>query len=176
MTPTDEGTILPMRRPPIHQSTTVRSDREHVFDGFVRTIATWWPLQQLSAGGARTRAVTLERFAGGRVYDTWDDGSTLDWGELLVWEPPDRFVMSWLNTPAPTEVELTFTTLGPTLTRVALEHRGWEHLTDAQLREDCALPGGYSSGAYDIGWANVLAAFAAAIQTQPTTHTEEPTA
>jgi hypothetical protein len=39
-------------------------------------------------------------------------------------------------TPAPTEVELMFTPLGPALTRVAVEHRGWEALDDAQLRED----------------------------------------
>jgi hypothetical protein len=27
------------------------------------------------------------------------------------------------------------------LTRVAVEHRGWETLDDEQLREDCAAPG-----------------------------------
>ena len=29
-----------------------------------------------------------------------------------------------------------------------MDHRGWEALTDEQLAEDCALPGGYTSGAY----------------------------
>lgn len=176
MTPTDDRNVLPLQRPPIRQSTTVRSNREHVFDGFVRTIGAWWPLQPMSAGGDRARAVTIERRAGGRVYETWDDGTTVDWGELLVWAPPERLVMSWLHTPAPTEVELTFSALGPALTRVAVEHRGWEHLTDDQLREDCALPGGYSSGAYSTGWANVLAAFATAIETEPAVDPEEPEA
>ncbi|MGW6034124.1 hypothetical protein ACWFOS_10710 [Gordonia terrae] len=63
-----------------------------------------------------------------------------------------------------TEVELAFTALGPTLTRVSVEHRGWEHLTEDQLREDCAAPGGYSSGAYSGGWAAALAASVAAIE------------
>jgi hypothetical protein len=46
---------------------------------------------------------------------------------------------------------------------VAVEHRGWDLLTDEQLAQDCALPGGYTSGAYATGWNRVLAAFAALI-------------
>ncbi len=71
--------------------------------------------------------------------------------------------MTWTGTPAPTEVELTFAALGPALTRVAVEHCGWEALTDEQLAEDCALPGGYSSGAYSVGWATILQCLADAI-------------
>ena len=174
MTSTDEGAILPLQRPPIRQSTMVRSDREHVFEGFVRTLAVWWPLQPISVGRERVRDVTVEPHVGGRVYETWDDGTTVDWGRLTVWQPPDRFVLTWYNTPEPTEVELTFTALGPRLTRVAVEHRGWERLTDDQLREDCAAPGGYRSGAYVTGWAQVLAAFAAAIDADPTITDREP--
>jgi len=69
---------------------------------------------------------------------------------------------TWTGTPAPTEVEFTFTALGPALTRVTVEHRGWEALTDEQLSEDCALPGGYNSGAYSQGWATILARLARA--------------
>lgn len=65
--------------------------------------------------------------------------------------------MSWLSTPEPTEVELTFNLIGPMLTRVSVEHRGWGALTEEQLARDCAAPGGYRSGAYSRGWAHVLA-------------------
>ncbi len=34
-------------------------------------------------------------------------------------------------------------TQDPRLTRVAVEHRGWERLTAEELARDCALPGGY---------------------------------
>ena len=68
--------------------------------------------------------------------------------------------MSWHVTPAHTEVELSFTALGPELTRVAVEHRGWEALTQEQLGEDCALPGGYSPGACATGWARIPGCFA----------------
>ena len=56
--------------------------------------------------------------------------------------------MTWLVTGTATEVELTFTALGPALTQVAVEHRGWEALSDAQLSADCALHGGYAGGAF----------------------------
>ena len=45
-------------------------------------------------------------------------GTEVDWGEVLIWEPPARFVMTWHMAAAVTEVELTFTELGPALTRV----------------------------------------------------------
>ena len=153
----------PLRRPPIRQATTVRSDVEHTFTVFVREIGTWWPTSIISAGQDRVRAVTVEPRRGGRVYETWHDDTTVAWGTLLVWEPPRRFTMSWTCTPAPTEVELTFTALGPALTRVAVEHRGWEALSEAQLREDCGQPGGYAAGAFATGWTRILAALAQAI-------------
>ena len=89
-------------------------------------------------------------------------GAARDWGRVLVWEPPARFVMTWNLTSVVTEVELTFAELGPALTRVAVEHRGWEQLTDEQLAQDCALPGGYTGGAYREGWARILGRLASA--------------
>ena len=44
-----------------------------------------------------------------------------------------------------------------------MDHR-WEALSDAQLSEDCALPGGYHGGAYDQGWATILGHFTAGAQ------------
>lgn len=158
-----EQKVTPLRRPPVRQATIVRSDIDHTFDVFVRTMGIWWPVQPFSAGGERVRDVTLERWIGGRVYETWADGTVVEWGELLDWQPPHRFTMTWTGTPEPTEVELTFTALGPALTRVAVEHRGWEALSDAQLAQDCALPGGYHSGAYSKGWTTILASFAHAV-------------
>jgi hypothetical protein len=142
--------------PPVRQSTLVRAPLAATFETFVRTIDSWWPKLTHSAGHERVRRVVLEARAGGRFYEEWDDGTTRVWGELGVWEPPDRFVMSWLNTPVPTEVEFTFRAEGPALTRVAVEHRGWEALTAAQRSEDCAEPGGYTSGAYSRGWTMIL--------------------
>jgi hypothetical protein len=158
-----ENLVTTLRRPPVHASTLVRSDQAHTFDTFVRTIGTWWPVDPFSAGRELVRDVTIEGLVGGRVYETWDDGTTTDWGQIIAWDPPTRFAMTWNGTPQPTEVELHFSALGPSLTRVEVEHCGWEALSVDQLAEDCALPGGYRGGGYDIGWDRVLGSFAARV-------------
>jgi hypothetical protein len=157
---------VPLRRPPVRQATTVRSDVGHTFDTFVRTIGAWWPVVPFSRGEGRVRDVTLEQRVGGRVYETWDDGTESDWGEILAWERPAGFTMTWLLFAEPTEVELAFRPLGPALTRVTVEHRGWERLSDAQLAQDCALRGGYLGGAVTAGWDRILTTFASALDAQ----------
>jgi uncharacterized protein YndB with AHSA1/START domain len=156
--------VTPLQRPPVRQATLVRSDIAHTFEVFVTAIGVWWPVQPLSAGGERTVDVTVEPRLHGRVFETWADGTVVEWGRLLAWEPPHRIAMTWTSTPVTTEVELSFTELGPALTRVAVEHRGWEALSETQLSEDCALPGGYASGAYATGWAHILTQLAAAAE------------
>jgi len=158
--PASDQVVTALRRPPVRQSTLVRASARHTFDSFVTTIGAWWPVQPFSAGQDRVRDITIEQRRGGRVYEIWDDGTEIDWGVVTAWEPPDRFTMTWTGTPATTEVELSFAALGPALTRVSVEHRGWEALTEQQLAADCALPGGYSSGAYSEGWATILACLA----------------
>lgn len=170
MTSAEDNIATVTRRPspPVRQSTLIRSDAAHTFDVMVSRIGAWWPVQPISAGKERVRDVTVEPQLAGRVYETWDDGTTVIWGEVLAWEPPSRFVLSWLGTPEPTEVEITFSALGPALTRVSVEHRGWEALSEEQLSEDCAAPGGYCSGAYSTGWTRILAALSAAAEADPT--------
>jgi hypothetical protein len=157
-----DSTVVRLRRPPVHQDTLVRSDIEHTFDVFVRTIGIWWP-RRISAGQREVADVTLEPRVGGRVYETWHDGTEVGWGVITAWSPPAGFTMAWSATPEPTEVELTFTALGPALTSVAVDHRGWEALSEEQAGKDCALPGGYNSGAYALGWAMILGGLAGAV-------------
>ena len=146
-------------RPPIRRSTLVRSDAGHTFRVFTEQLASWWPLVPFSVGRERVRDVTLEPRSGGRVYETWDDGTTYEWGEILQWQPPSGLTMTWRATGTPTCVELRFRALGARLTEVQLEHRGWEALTDRELGEDCALPGGYLGGSFAQGWSAILGRF-----------------
>jgi DNA-binding transcriptional ArsR family regulator/uncharacterized protein YndB with AHSA1/START domain len=143
-------------RPPIRQSTLVRSDAAHTFAVFTGRLAEWWPLVPFSLGGERVREVTLEPRVGGRVYETWDDGTTCDGGEILQWQPPSGLTMTWNATGTPTCVELRFRASGSRLTEVQLEHRGWDALTERELGEDCALPGGYLGGSFAQGWTTIL--------------------
>lgn len=156
--------VTPLRRPPVRQSVVVRAGRRHTFHTFVDTIGVWWPVNPFSAGTGRVRDVTIERQAGGRVYETWDDGRQVDWGTVLAWSPPERFAMTWAIVSALTQVEVTFAELGQALTRVSVVHSGWEKLSDEQLAKDCALPGGYLGGSFDKGWAFILGRLAAAAE------------
>jgi len=151
-------------RPPVRQSVLVRSPREHAFETFVARMGAWWPVNPFSVGKDRVRDVTVERRVGGRVRETWADGTQIDWGTLLAWDPPQRFKMNWAIVSALTEVELTFAALGPSLTRVSLVHSGWEKLSDAELAADCALTGGYLNGSFGKGWTLILRRLAAAAE------------
>ncbi|MBX6769265.1 MAG: SRPBCC domain-containing protein, partial [Actinomadura rubrobrunea] len=122
------------RAEPILQSTIVRSDRAHAFDMFVGHIGAWWPRRALPAGASRAAEVRVEEALDGRVHEVREDGTEQDWGRVLAWEPPARFAMAWRVPPADgTEVEVRFAAVSPGVTRVELEHRGWERLSDEQL-------------------------------------------
>ena len=152
--------ITRLHRPPVRQSTTVAATRTHTFATFTGRLAEWWPLDPFSYGGsARIATVTLDSRVGGGVVEHWDDGTSRPWGTLLTWNPPAGFSMTWAVTGEPTEIELSFISLQDRLTRVDLEHRGWERLTTQQVEAACALPGGYAGGAFDQGWSVILTAF-----------------
>jgi len=151
------GEVLAFERPPVRQSVLIGSTVEHTFEVFVREIAAWWPLDPFSFGGrSRIQTVSVDRRIGGRVVEHWYDGSERGWGTVLDWRAPAGFAMTWNVTGEPTEVELRFSAVGPARTRVEVEHRGWEKLDEEQLAAACALPGGYSGGAFAQGWATIL--------------------
>ncbi len=76
-------------------------------------------------------------------------------GHAAQVEPPLGFTTTWNITGHPTEIELRFSSMGDE-TLVEVEHRGWDALTLDELSAACALPGGYSGGAFQIGWTTIL--------------------
>jgi uncharacterized protein YndB with AHSA1/START domain len=92
--------------------------------------------------GAPIVETTFEPHVGGHIYDRAEDGRECRWARVLVYEPPTRVVFSW--------------DIGPTRTRVELEHRnidrhgpGWEHIKAGVDGDD--------------GWPRYLDRFAALI-------------
>ena len=86
--------------------------------------------RELQDRNANAVDAVVEPQVGGRWYERGDDGSTCDWGRVLLWEPPSRLVLSWdINAewqPEPTlntEIEVRFIPEGENVTRVELEHR-----------------------------------------------------
>lgn len=138
-----------MNLQPIRQSITVRQPPAVAFRVFTEQIGHWWPLQTYSVSQDRARSCVLERRVGGAVFEIRDDGATLPWGRVLVWEPPRQLVLSWhpgRDATVAQEVEIRFTSI-PSGSLVELEHRGWEKLGDE-------APAVRSS--YDGGWRAVL--------------------
>jgi uncharacterized protein YndB with AHSA1/START domain len=97
---------------------------------FTERMGTWWPLTVYKIGKVNAVDAVLEPRVGGRWYERGDDGSTCDWGSVLVWEPPSRLVLSWdvsadwqYDPELKTEIEIRFIAVGEDGTRVELEHR-----------------------------------------------------
>lgn len=131
----------------------------HVFTG---KMGTWWPLATHRIGAARAVDAVIEPRTGGRWYERGEDGSTCDWGRVLVWQPPSRLMLSWEITAdwahdpgLRTEVEVRFLPDGANGTRVELEHR---HLEAYGPRGD-EMRGIFDS---EGGWSGLLASFARA--------------
>ena len=67
-------------------------------------------------------------FEDGFLVERSTDGQSCTWGEVLTWDPPTSFSMTWHPGRAAgehTEVAVTFRPEGDG-TRVDLEHTGWQ--------------------------------------------------
>ena len=147
---TKSATIAPVRR-----SVRVRANAARAFKVFTHEIDSWWPKTHHIGSSPMTRAV-IEGRVGGRCYGEQEDGTDCPWGQILVWEPPTRFVLAWQVTPdwkyqpdlaQSSEVEVTFTPVDDGSTLVELEHRNFEHHGEGGLnmREQVNQAGGWGS-------------------------------
>lgn len=149
---------------PIRRSVTVRCDPERAFRVFTEELDRWWPMESHSRAATefadeelKVERVEFQPRAGGQVLEHMSNGTALPWAEVLVWEPPVRFVLAWKPHPRPTpptEVEVRFTGRGDH-TLVELEHRGWERLDHAALE---------GRAGYSEGWVLTLERFRVSIE------------
>jgi hypothetical protein len=136
----------PIADRPVRKSITVKANADRAFRVFTEGIDAWWPRGH-HIGKSPMKKAIIEGRAGGRCFSQQIDGTDCDWGQILVWEPPHRFVMAWQVTPAwgyepdvakSSEVEVRFTAEADGVTRVDLEHRhfarhgaGWDAMRTA---------------------------------------------
>jgi uncharacterized protein YndB with AHSA1/START domain len=125
----------------VRKSVIVAAPVERAWEVFTERLHSWWPLDTHSIGANRVEEIVVEGRPGGRVFERIRGGGEESWATVLVWQPPNRLVLSWEITDCESEVELRFRPEGDG-TRVELEHRG--------------LDGGKASGSYDQGWTHVL--------------------
>lgn len=137
----------------VRKSITVRVTPERAFEVFTAGVDGWWPRRH-HIGSSPMRRVIFEGRVGGRCYTEQEDGSEADFGTVLVWDPPRRFVMAWQVTTGwqyepdlarSSEVEVVFTPVGTGETRVDLEHRHFERYgpAGAAMRDAVDSPDGW---------------------------------
>ena len=133
----------------VRKSLVVECDQQTAFQVFTREIGSWWPTHDFRLAEDEVTEVVFEERLGGRIFERHADGSEAEWGHVLAWEPPGRFVMSWFPTRTETdttELEVRFVPEGDG-TRVELEHRGWEiFAAEAEKTRE----------GYNNGWNTVL--------------------
>jgi hypothetical protein len=138
---------------PVSKSIVVKADVEHAFRVFTEGFDTWWPRAHHIGKKPLVKAV-IELKAGGRCFGREADGTECDWGRVLVWEPPTRFVLAWHIGPKwqyepdpakASEVEIRFTAGAGGTTRVDLEHRHFERHGEGAglIRTGVDGPGGW---------------------------------
>jgi uncharacterized protein YndB with AHSA1/START domain len=150
---------------PVRKSITVNATPERAFEVFTEDFDSWWPRSHHIGKSPMTKAI-IEGKKGGRCYAEQEDGGESDWGSVLLWDPPRRFVIAWLisgnwqfepDAAKASEVEIRFTPETGGRTRVDLEHRHFERMTSgaAEMRAGVGAEG---------GWGTLLEAFAARVE------------
>jgi uncharacterized protein YndB with AHSA1/START domain/uncharacterized protein YciI len=145
---------------PVRKSIFVQAAPQRTWEVFLA--GSWWPRSHsVLASGSPQISVTVEPRVGGRWYETGEDGSQCDWGNVLACDPPRRLVLTWMlngnferDPDSITEVEVTFAEEdGGTL--VTLEHRGFDKIaTGEQLRKAVDS---------DHGWGTIIGGLAKAL-------------
>jgi hypothetical protein len=115
---------------PIRKEIVVEASQARAFRVFTEEHGAWWPLATHHIGEKPAETAIIEPRAGGRWFERAADGSTCEWGKVLVWDPPGRVVLAWQvgtdwkhDEDLMTEVEIRFVVLGPARTRIEFEHR-----------------------------------------------------
>jgi uncharacterized protein YndB with AHSA1/START domain len=145
----------------VRKSVRVPVPIERAFSVFVERMETWWPASH-HIGAQPFQAIFVEPRVGGRWYERDLQGNECDWGTVLAWGPPRRVTFSWHlgldwkfnpDLAKASEVEIRFTSEGPSTTLVELEHSRLERHGDGYQQLRTALDG-------PNAWESILAEFA----------------
>jgi len=147
---------------PVRKSIHVNAEPARAFEVFTAGLGRWWPRDK-GIGKLPMKSAVMETRLGGRWYELAEDGTQTNVGRIIVWEPPQRFVITWdinskwkPDTTISSEVEVKFIPDGINGTRVELEHRKFEQMGAEQgetMREHV-----------DSGWPGMLERFKAEIE------------
>lgn len=142
----------------IEKHVVVEAPIERTFEVFTTRMTTWWP-KEFSVGATPFVECVVEPRIDGRWFERSADGTECMWGKVLAWEPPTRILLAWqldgnfkYDPQLITEVEIRFTALGPTSTRVDLEHRNLDRFGELAAKIGPMMDG---------GWGGIIQSFGA---------------
>jgi len=118
----------------IKKELLVDASQETCFKAFTEKMDLWWPRTH-HVGSCPMVESVLEPGVNGRWYSRHDDGSEVNVGYVMQWDPYAQVVLVWqidgnfkCDPTLHTEVEVNFIPEGPTQTRVKFEHKNIERL------------------------------------------------
>jgi hypothetical protein len=142
---------------PVKKTVTVQATQEEAFRVFTEGFDTWWPRDH-HIGSSPMKKAVIEGHVGGRLYSEQVDGTDCPWGSVTAWEPPNRFVFAWRINAAwkfepdmakTSEVEVRFSPEADGRTRVELEHRHFDRMSEGAEAMRSAVDGA-------MGWGGLL--------------------
>ena len=146
---------------PVHKSVVVEATPQHAFEVFTAGIDRWWPKTHGIGESPIVKSI-IEPHVGGRWYTTHADGKDVVIGHVRIWEPGERFVISWeinsswkpdARVALASEVEVRFIAESGGRTRLELDHRNFERMG--------AADGEKMRAAVDGGWPKLIELFSA---------------
>jgi hypothetical protein len=118
----------------IHKEVVVEASKQTAFDVFTQKMDLWWPKSHHIGKSPLVESV-LEGKTGGRWYSRHEDGSEVEIGKVLIWDPHDHLTLAWqvngnfqYDPQLVTEVVVNFIPTISGATRVTMEHRDIQKL------------------------------------------------
>lgn len=121
---------------PITKTVDVPCPQQRAFETFV-DFPKWWPLEKrsmsLMSAKAPAKSLSVETHEGGRIVELAADDQEHHWGTFRVFAPHNHVQFDFhMGLPAEQtgQVDVRFTALSATETRVELTHSNWEGYGD----------------------------------------------
>lgn len=149
---------------PIQLSMDVPVSVNRAYGFFTEQMHTWWPKEYTWSGDV-LETIAIQPETGGRCFERGPHNFELDWGRVLVWEPPHRLVFTWQISPErvpqpdpdkASQIELRFSVGEKNETHLEFKHRDIANHGEgsAAYRDALAAP---------QGWSYILDRYAAAL-------------
>lgn len=137
---------------PVRHSVEVACPTDHAYRTFTAHIDRWWPRGHRRFDRSE---IAMEPEVGGRIVERAADGTEVEWGRVLRWEPPHTLSYTWVPGAPPgatTTVDVAFVEVGDR-TRVEVTHSEGDSGLGPKWPQRAEI--------FTRNWRHVLGAFAA---------------